>query len=117
MPRDLSSSFFEGVYDVAKLIPRGRVTTYGAIAHYLGNKGSARMVGWALNKAVNQVGVPAHRVVNRRGLLTGSRHFLGTYSMQQLLASEGVVVRDDQVQCFEKLFWDPSAELMCFPLL
>ncbi|MEM7055637.1 MAG: MGMT family protein [Bacteroidota bacterium] len=117
MPKNLSGSFFEEVYEVAKLIPRGRVTTYGAIAHYLGSRGSARLVGWALNKAVYQVGVPAHRVVNRQGLLTGKRHFLGKYSMQQLLASEGVTVRGDQVQGFAKLFWDPSAELTRLPLL
>lgn len=99
------------------LIPRGRVTTYGAIAHYLGSKTSARMAGWALNKAVYQAAVPAHRVVNRQGLLTGKRHFVGTHSMQQLLALEGVMVQNDQVQNFEKLFWDPSRELTALPPL
>lgn len=102
--------FFLKVYKVAKLIPYGRVTSYGAIAKYLGAAGSARMVGWALNGS-NKADVPAHRVVNRLGLLTGKHHFQGTNLMQQLLESEGVEVADNQVQEFEKLFWDPMKEL------
>lgn len=102
--------FFERVYQVTQLIPYGRVTSYGAIANYLGASGSARMVGWALNGA-NKVNVPAHRVVNRNGLLTGKHHFQGTNLMQQLLESEGVEVVDNKVQDFEKLFWDPLKEL------
>lgn len=99
--------FFEKVYQVTKLIPYGRVTSYGAMAKYLGASGSARMVGWALNGS-NKENVPAHRVVNRQGLLTGKHHFQGTNLMQQLLESEGVEVVDNQVQDFDKLFWDPQ---------
>lgn len=102
--------FFEKVYQITKLIPYGRVTSYGAIAKYLGTAGSARMVGWALNGS-NKQNVPAHRVVNRLGLLTGKHHFQGTNLMQQLLESEGVEVRENQVQDFDKLFWDPVKEL------
>lgn len=102
--------FFVKVYEVTQLIPYGRVTSYGAIAKYLGASGSARMVGWALNTS-NKENVPAHRVVNRQGLLTGKHHFLGTNLMQQLLESEGVEVAENQVQDFEKLFWDPMKEL------
>ncbi|MGO3181644.1 MAG: MGMT family protein [Aequorivita sp.] len=102
--------FFVKVHEVAKLIPYGRVTSYGAIAKYLGAPGSARMVGWALNGS-NKENVPAHRVVNRKGLLTGKHHFLGTNLMQQLLESEGVEVVENQVQDFEKLFWNPMKEL------
>lgn len=103
--------FFEKVYDVAKQIPFGRVTSYGAIANYLGASGSARMVGWALNASGNLPDVPAHRVVNRKGLLTGKHHFQGTNLMQQLLENEGVEVIDNQIQDFERLFWDPLKEL------
>mgnify|MGYP003709051527 CR=1 FL=1 len=106
-----SKGFFEKVYDVVVLIPYGRVTSYGAIAKYLGAAGSARMVGWAMNASHTQPGVPAHRVVNRKGLLTGKHHFSGTNLMQQLLESEGVEVVDNQIQNFEKLFWDPMREL------
>jgi len=102
--------FFLKVHEVAKLIPYGRVTSYGAIAKYLGAAGSARMVGWALNNC-NKESIPAHRVVNRLGLLTGKHHFQGTNLMQQLLESEGVKVADNQVQGFENLFWDPVKEL------
>ncbi len=109
MAKDLG--FFQKVYEVAKVIPYGRVTSYGAIARYLGAAGSARMVGWAMNASHNQDDVPAHRVVNRLGLLTGKHHFSGTNLMQQLLESEGVVVIDNQIQDFEKLFWDPTLEL------
>ena len=105
-----NEGFFMKVYEVTKLIPYGRVTSYGAIANYLGSAGSARMVGWALNGS-NKENVPAHRVVNRKGLLTGKHHFLGTNLMQQLLESEGVEVVENQVQDFEKLFWDPMKEL------
>ena len=105
------STFFENVYDVARLIPVGRVTSYGAIARYLGATGSARMVGWAMNACKNRNDVPAHRVVNRKGLLTGKHHFSGTNLMQQLLESEGVEVINDQIQNFEQLHWDPGTEL------
>lgn len=105
-----NEGFFEKVYQITKLIPYGRVTSYGAIAKYLGASGSARMVGWALNGS-NKENVPAHRVVNRKGLLTGKHHFMGTNLMQQLLESEGVEVVENQVQDFEKLFWDPRKEL------
>jgi len=105
-------SFFEKVYQVVSLIPRGRVTSYGAIARYLGNAGSSRMVGWAMNASHSaSTPVPAHRVVNRTGRLTGKFHFGSVNLMQQLLESEGIVVIDDSVQDFSKLFWDPSSEL------
>jgi methylated-DNA-protein-cysteine methyltransferase-like protein len=104
-------SFFEKVYEVARLIPYGRVTSYGAIAKYLGAARSARMVGYAMNSSHTK-DVPAHRVVNRKGLLTGKHHFEGTNLMQQLLESEGVRVVDNQVQDFDKLFWDPSEHLL-----
>ncbi len=100
--------FFEDVYEVVKLIPKGRVTSYGAIAHYLGTKGSARMVGWAMNKAHGQPDVPAHRVVNRQGLLTGKHHFEGPNAMQELLEEEGIRVKEDKIMEFEKFFWDPK---------
>lgn len=104
-------SFFERVYQVTKCIPFGRVTSYGAIARYLGASGSARMVGWAMNASGKKEEVPAHRVVNRKGLLTGKHHFSGTNLMQQLLESEGIEVIDNQIQNFEKHFWDPNMEL------
>ena len=103
-------SFFDKVYEVAKLIPYGRVTNYGAIARYLGAARSSRMVGYAMNGSHGK-DVPAHRVVNRVGLLSGKHHFEGTNLMQQLLESEGITVVDHQVQDFEKHFWDPSKEL------
>ncbi|HMG10119.1 MAG TPA: MGMT family protein [Mucilaginibacter sp.] len=104
-------NFFDKVYQVARLIPPGRVTSYGAIAAYLGTKGSSRMVGYAMQAAGKAVPkVPAHRVVNRQGLLTAKFHFGGDL-MQELLESEGVKVKDDQVQDFKTLFWDPSIEL------
>jgi methylated-DNA-protein-cysteine methyltransferase-like protein len=102
--------FFEKVYQVVKLIPYGRVTSYGAIANYLGASGSARMVGWAMN-ASKKHDVPAHRVVNRNGLLTGKHHFDGTNLMQQLLENEGIEIVDYKIQDFEKHFWDPMKEL------
>ncbi|MGB5172007.1 MGMT family protein [Eudoraea sp.] len=108
-PKD---GFFEKVYELSKLIPYGRVTSYGAIAKYLGTASSARMVGWAMNKTGKRSDVPAHRVVNRKGLLTGKHHFEGTNLMQQLLESEGLEIKDLQVVDFEKHFWDPSKELL-----
>ena len=105
-----SLSFFDRVYEVARLIPYGRVTSYGAIAKYLGAAKSARMVGYAMNGSGGK-DVPAHRVVNRKGLLTGKQHFEGTNLMQQLLENEGIMVIDNQIQDFETLFWEPSKEL------
>ncbi|MFP9100055.1 MGMT family protein [Flavobacterium sp. RHBU_24] len=105
-------NFFDKVYDVAAQVPYGRVTSYGAIAKFLGAAGSARMVGWAMNASHNRDDVPAHRVVNRVGLLTGKHHFDGTNLMQQLLESEGIVVKENKVVDFEKLFWDPAKELL-----
>jgi methylated-DNA-protein-cysteine methyltransferase-like protein len=105
-------SFFTKVYDIARLIPYGRVTSYGAIAEYLGTKGSARMVGWAMNASHTQVEtVPAHRVVNKTGLLTGKNHFGGSSVMQDLLESEGIIVHENQIMNFDKIFWDPVKEL------
>jgi len=103
-------NFFEKVYVVAKQIPYGRVTSYGAIANFLGASRSARMVGYALIGSVSK-DVPAHRVVNRNGMLTGKHHFEGTNLMQQLLESEGIIVKDNQVQNFDEVFWEPSKEL------
>lgn len=103
-------NFFDKVFEVAKQIPFGRVTSYGAIAMYLGAARSARMVGYAMNGSVGK-DVPAHRVVNRKGLLTGKHHFDGTNLMQQLLESEGIKVKENQIVGFEKLFWDPAKEL------
>ncbi|WP_075340468.1 MGMT family protein [Tenacibaculum agarivorans] len=105
-----SKNFFDKVYEVARLIPFGRVTSYGAIAKYLGAARSARMVGWAMNNSSGKE-VPAHRVVNRKGILTGKHHFEGTNLMQQLLESEGIVVIENQIQDFETIFWDPMKEL------
>ena len=103
-----TDNFFDKVYEIARLIPFGRVTSYGAIASYLGAAKSARMVGWAMNNAHHQpTSVPAHRVVNRKGLLTGKHHFEGTNLMQQLLESEGIVVVENQIQDFERVFWNP----------
>ena len=106
-----SDNFFEKVYKIAKQIPFGRVTSYGAIAKYLGAAKSARMVGWAMNASHNNADIPAHRVVNRNGLLTGKFHFDGTNLMQQLLESEGIVVKENQIQNFSIVFWDPFNEL------
>ena len=105
-------SFFEQVFEVVRLIPKGRVTSYGAIAAALGTKLSARMVGWAMNAShVTKPKVPAHRVVNRNGMLTGKMHFAYPEQMQELLEKEGVKVADDKVMDFEKLFWNPAGEL------
>lgn len=107
----MEPNFFDSVYEVARLIPVGRVTSYGAIASYLGTKGSSRMVGYAMQACTHaQPPVPAHRVVNRQGLLTAKFHFGGN-RMQELLESEGVNVKDDQVQDFKTVFWDPNIEL------
>ena len=103
-----SDNFFEKVYKVARFIPYGKVTSYGAIATYLGAARSARMVGWAMNASHNRDDVPAHRVVNRLGLLSGKHHFDGTNLMQQLLESEGVEVVDNQIVDFKKYFWEPD---------
>lgn len=104
-------NFFEKVYEITRLIPPGRVTSYGAIARYLGSSGSARMVGWALNSSHKLESVPAQRVVNRNGMLTGKHHFGGTTAMQQMLESEGIVIKENKVQDFDKKFWDPGKEL------
>lgn len=106
-----NKNFFQKVYDVAEQIPYGRVTSYGAIAKYLGAARSARMVGWAMNSSHNMDNIPAHRVVNKVGLLIGKHHFDGTNLMQQLLESEGIEVVDLQIQNLEKHFWDPFKEL------
>lgn len=106
-----NDNFFERVYAVVKNIPYGKVTSYGAIAKALGAARSARMVGWAMNAAHNMESVPAHRVVNRKGLLTGKHHFGGTNLMQQLLESEGIVVVDNQIIDFESVFWCPEVEV------
>jgi methylated-DNA-protein-cysteine methyltransferase-like protein len=106
------NSFFEDVYDVARQIPKGRVTSYGAIANYLGTKSSARMVGWAMNGAHTvHPKVPAHRVVNRNGMLSGKAHFGSPTRMQELLEKEKIKVENDTVVNFQKLFWDPAKEL------
>ncbi|TXK46813.1 MGMT family protein [Pontibacter qinzhouensis] len=105
-------NFFQNVYEVVKLIPEGRVTSYGAIAAYLGTKGSARMVGWALISSQPFAAIPAHRVVNRNGQLTGKQHFEHPDAMQERLEQEGVQVQNDQVVDFKKRFWDPATELL-----
>ncbi len=106
------NSFFSGVYEVTRLVPKGRVTSYGAIARYLGSGRSALMVGWALNKSFSQTPfVPAHRVLNRNGLLTGKKHFGTPTAMQQLLENEGVIIENNKVVNFKEVFWDPSIEL------
>ncbi len=108
----MDKSFFGKVYQVVKQIPYGRVSSYGAIAEYLGSKGSARMVGWAMNKShTHKTGIPAHRVVNRNGILTGKHHFGGSEVMKDILQSEGIEIINDQIIEFEKHFWDPSREL------
>ena len=105
-------NFFQNVYGVAKLIPEGRVTSYGAIGAYLGAKSSARVVGWAMNGAGADPQVPAHRVVNHKGLLTGKHHFSHPDLMQELLEKEGIRVENNQVVDFDELFWDPMKELL-----
>ena len=110
--QDKKTSFFQDVYAVVKLIPKGRVTSYGAIAAYLGAKGSARMVGWALIAAHPLTDIPAYRVVNRNGLLTGKQHFGDPNAMQNALEREGLIIVKDQIQDFQKYFWDPNKELL-----
>ncbi len=106
-----TENFFDKVYGLTKLIPHGRVTSYGAIAKYLGAARSSRMVGWAMNGAGKHPDVPAHRVVNRVGLLTGKMHFGSSNAMEQMLAEEGIQVKDDKIVNFKKYFWDPVVEL------
>lgn len=106
-----NDNFFERVYAVARQIPYGKVTSYGAIAKALGTARSARMVGWAMNACHDIEDVPAHRVVNRKGLLTGKHHFDGTNLMQQLLESEGIVVVDNQIVDLEKVYWEPEVSV------
>ncbi len=105
------SQFFQDVYEVVRLVPKGRVTSYGAIANYLGTRMSARMVGWAMNASHADPTVPAHRVVNSKGLLTGKMHFSTPDRMQELLESEGIIIENDQVKDFNNLLWDPAREL------
>jgi methylated-DNA-protein-cysteine methyltransferase-like protein len=105
------TDFFDSVYQVVRMVPYGRVTSYGAIAKYLSTPKSSRVVGWAMNAAHSIPDVPAHRVVNRNGLLTGKMHFSSPNEMQLLLEKEGIKVINDQVQNFKTLFWDPSEEL------
>jgi|TARA_B110000046_G_scaffold90948_1_gene98877 methylated-DNA-protein-cysteine methyltransferase-like protein len=112
MPQE--DSFFLKVYSVVKLIPEGKITTYGAIARYLGSPKSSRMVGWAMNASHFNLEVPAHRVVNRKGLLTGKHHFGGGNIMEQLLKNEGVKVEQNQIQNLNYYFWDPNVELASF---
>jgi methylated-DNA-protein-cysteine methyltransferase related protein len=108
---ETSYNFFEDVYDVVRLIPKGRVTNYGSIAAYLGSRISSRMVGWAMNAAHGDKSIPAHRVVNRIGLLTGRHHFSPPESMRRKLEREGLKVVKDKIQDFDKAFWDPAKEL------
>ena len=105
-------NIFEDIYEIVRLIPKGRVSSYGAIAAYIGLKSGARMVGWAMNASHTLRNVPAHRVVNRQGLLTGKHHFDTPNMMQKLLEKEGIKVIKDQVQNFDQLFWDPVKELL-----
>jgi methylated-DNA-protein-cysteine methyltransferase-like protein len=108
----MNDDFFSKVYEVTKLIPLGRITSYGAIARYLGSGRSARMVGWALNAShSNREFIPAHRVVNRNGLLTGKRHFGNSTTMEQLLENEGFIIENDRIINFKERFWDPGTEL------
>ena len=118
LPSDVSEKnnpryhFFEDVFEIVRLIPKGRVTSYGAIAAYLGTKSSSRMVGWAMNSSHHTAPpVPAQRVVNRNGMLTGKHHFETPMKMEELLHADGVSVKNDKVVDFDTLFWDPSVEL------
>ena len=106
-----NDNFFERVYSVARQIPYGKVTSYGAIAKVLGTARSARMVGWAMNACHNRDDIPAHRVVNRKGLLTGKHFFGSSDAMQKLLEKEKMKVKNNQIQNFEKVFWDPAEKL------
>ena len=104
----MEENFFNKVYDLVRQIPEGKVTSYGAIAKALGTARSARMVGWAMNASHGLEDVPAHRVVNRKGMLSGKHHFDGTNLMQQLLENEGIKIEDNQIIEFEKVFWEPN---------
>ena len=107
-----TTDFFQNVFEVVRLVPKGRVTTYGAIAKYLGTGGSARMVGWAMNVSHGvKPKVPAHRVVNRNGMLSGKAHFETPHQMEALLLKEKIKVKNEVVVDFEKLFWDPNVEI------
>jgi methylated-DNA-protein-cysteine methyltransferase-like protein len=105
-------NFFEDVFEVVMLVPKGRVTSYGAIARYLGTGMSARMVGWAMNAAHTEKDIPAHRVINSQGLLTGKHHFKTPKAMQRALEKEGTKVKKDKVVDFKERFWDPAKELL-----
>ena len=107
-----SDNFFQDVYEVVRLIPPGRVTSYGAVARYLGTAGSARMLGWAMNASHSDPDIPAHRVVNSLGLLTGKNHFESPERMQELLEKDGVKVENNKVVEFDKKYWDPAKELL-----
>ena len=106
-----NKDFFDHVYQVVRLVPLGKVTSYGAIAKYLGSARGARMVGWAMNACMNREDVPAHRVVNRLGILSGKMHFVDPNEMERRLKEEGIEVIDDQVQDFKSVYWDPGKEL------
>jgi len=107
-----NEGFFQRVYEVVLLVPRGRVTTYGAIARYLGSPGAARMVGWAMNQSHSSPQyIPAHRVVNRQGLLTGKHHFDGIHMMQEMLENEGAIISENRILNMADMFWDPVEEL------
>ena len=112
MPQTDTINFFESVFEVVKLIPEGRATSYGAIAKYLGTAKSSRMVGWAMNQShFLKDKIPAHRVVNRNGMLTGKAHFKNSDEMKILLENEGLTIKNDTILNFDKVFWDPSIEL------
>ena len=108
----MDDNFFKNVYEIVKLIPNGRVSSYGLIAQYLGMKGGARMVGWAMNSAHGLSDVPAHRVVNAQGLLTGKMHFETPNKMQELLENEGIEIKEDKIQHFKTVVWNPNDELL-----
>ncbi len=108
----MKKEFFQDVYEVVKLIPKGRVTTYGAIANFLGHKQASRMVGWAMNASHGRQFIPAHRVVNRQGMLTGRLHFETPITMETLLKQENTIVKDGKIVDFKEKFWDPSLELI-----
>ncbi|MFK8044238.1 MAG: MGMT family protein [Crocinitomicaceae bacterium] len=108
----MEKDFYQNIFDVVREIPAGRVTSYGAIAKYLGAARSSRLVGWAMNLSHTQAkDIPAHRVVNRNGLLTGKMHFNSPTEMEDLLKADGVIVKDDKIQNFRSVFWDPEIEL------
>ena len=112
IPLEHSNRFFDDVFDIVRLIPSGRVTTYGAIAKYLGTALSARMVGWAMNASHRlNPPIPAHRVVNRNGMLSGRMHFETPSTMEERLTSEGLIVKDNTISQFEQVFWDPAKEI------